>query len=153
MLKGFRDFLLRGNVVDLAVAVIIGAAFSAVVNSLVTNFLTPLIALIGGTVAVLSRQRILPWGAPSLRTFGGASAAEAELDGASGRNTAADGTIEPAPAGPTATVPPPATDATVWATSRIAGRRRRPIRRRSRAPRENGTGATATIPAQSRRAP
>jgi large conductance mechanosensitive channel len=63
MLKGFRDFLLRGNVVDLAVAVIIGAAFSAVVNSMVTNFPTPLIALIGG-VPDFSRIRTGPllWG-------------------------------------------------------------------------------------------
>jgi large conductance mechanosensitive channel len=48
MVKGFRDFILRGNVVDLAVAVVIGAAFTAVVDSVVTNFITPLIALIGG---------------------------------------------------------------------------------------------------------
>lgn len=44
MLKGFRDFLLRGNVVDLAIAVIIGSAFTAIVNSLVADILTPLIA-------------------------------------------------------------------------------------------------------------
>lgn len=44
MLKGFRDFILRGNVVDLAVAVIIGAAFNAIVNSLVGDVLNPLIA-------------------------------------------------------------------------------------------------------------
>ncbi len=44
MLKGFRDFILKGNVVDLAVAVVIGAAFGAVVNSLVENILMPLIA-------------------------------------------------------------------------------------------------------------
>ena len=44
MLKGFRDFILRGNVVDLAVAVILGAAFNAVVNSLVGDVLNPLIA-------------------------------------------------------------------------------------------------------------
>ena len=63
MLKGFRDFLLRGNVVDLAVAVIIGVAFGAVVNSLVTNLLTPLIALAGG-VPDFSRIRTGPllWG-------------------------------------------------------------------------------------------
>ena len=63
MLKGFRDFLLRGNVVDLAVAVIIGAAFGAVVNSVVTNLLTPLIALAGG-VPDFSRIRTGPflWG-------------------------------------------------------------------------------------------
>ncbi|MGC2638970.1 MAG: large conductance mechanosensitive channel protein MscL [Acidobacteriaceae bacterium] len=46
MLKGFRDFILRGNVVDLAVAVIIGAAFTAIVNSLVKNVINPLIAAI-----------------------------------------------------------------------------------------------------------
>jgi large conductance mechanosensitive channel len=48
MLKGFKDFLLRGNVVDLAVAVVIGAAFTAVVNSFASSFLTPLIAVLGG---------------------------------------------------------------------------------------------------------
>src|SRR5208282_6852894 len=44
MLKGFRDFILRGNVMDLAVAVIIGAAFNAIVYSLVSDVLNPLIA-------------------------------------------------------------------------------------------------------------
>ena len=48
MLKGFRQFLLRGNVVDLAVAVVIGAAFGAVVSALVKDLLTPLIAAIFG---------------------------------------------------------------------------------------------------------
>jgi len=47
MLQGFRKFLLRGNVIDLAVAVVIGAAFGAVITSLVTNIFTPLIAAIG----------------------------------------------------------------------------------------------------------
>ena len=47
-MKGFRDFLLRGNVVDLAVAVIIGAAFGAVVASFSKNLITPIFALIGG---------------------------------------------------------------------------------------------------------
>ena len=46
MFKGFRDFILRGNVLDLAVAVIIGAAFSAIVTSLVKDVITPLIAAI-----------------------------------------------------------------------------------------------------------
>jgi large conductance mechanosensitive channel len=46
MLKGFRDFILRGNVVDLAVAVVIGAAFGAVVNSLVSDIINPLISAI-----------------------------------------------------------------------------------------------------------
>jgi len=48
MLKEFRDFLLRGNVVDLAVAVVIGAAFAALVNSLVSDILTPIIGAIIG---------------------------------------------------------------------------------------------------------
>ena len=48
MLKGFKDFLMRGNVVDLAVAVVIGAAFGAVVTAFVADIVTPLIAAIGG---------------------------------------------------------------------------------------------------------
>jgi large conductance mechanosensitive channel len=48
MLKEFRDFVLRGNVVELAVAVVIGAAFGAVVTAFVASFITPLIAAIGG---------------------------------------------------------------------------------------------------------
>ena len=48
MFKGFRDFILRGNVIDLAVAVIIGAAFSAITNSLVTDIFNPLLAAIVG---------------------------------------------------------------------------------------------------------
>jgi large conductance mechanosensitive channel len=46
--KGFRQFLLRGNVVDLAVAVVVGTAFTAVVSALVAGLLTPLIAAIIG---------------------------------------------------------------------------------------------------------
>ena len=48
MIKEFREFILRGNVVDLAVAVVIGAAFGAVVTAFVADFITPLIAAIGG---------------------------------------------------------------------------------------------------------
>lgn len=48
MLKGFRDFLFRGNVVDLAVAIVIGVAFGAIVTALVKDLLTPLIAAIFG---------------------------------------------------------------------------------------------------------
>jgi large conductance mechanosensitive channel len=48
VLKEFREFLLRGNVIDLAVAVVIGAAFGAVVTSFVEDLLTPLIAALGG---------------------------------------------------------------------------------------------------------
>lgn len=46
MLKGFRDFILRGNVVDLAVAVVIGAAFTGIVTALVSDIINPLIAAI-----------------------------------------------------------------------------------------------------------
>ena len=48
MLKGFRDFILRGNVMDLAVAVIIGAAFTAIVNALTANIINPLLGAIIG---------------------------------------------------------------------------------------------------------
>jgi len=48
MLKGFKDFLLRGNVVDLAVAVVIGVAFAAVVAAFTAALLTPLIAMVTG---------------------------------------------------------------------------------------------------------
>ena len=51
LLKEFREFILRGNVIDLAVAVVLGAAFGAVVNSLVQDLLTPLIAMIFGEPA------------------------------------------------------------------------------------------------------
>lgn len=48
VLKGFKDFLFRGNVVDLAVAVVIGSAFTALVNTFASSFLTPLIGVLGG---------------------------------------------------------------------------------------------------------
>ncbi len=51
MLKGFKDFLLRGNVVDLAVAVVIGAAFGTLVKAFTDNIITPIISVIGGTSA------------------------------------------------------------------------------------------------------
>jgi large conductance mechanosensitive channel len=67
MIKGFKDFLLRGNVVDLAVAVVIGAAFTAVVNAFVDSFLTPLIGLVsgGGKLGGVLRidQQRFTWGA------------------------------------------------------------------------------------------
>ena len=46
MIKGFKEFIMRGNVIDLAVAVVIGAAFTAVVNSIVEGIFNPLIAAI-----------------------------------------------------------------------------------------------------------
>lgn len=48
MLKGFKEFIMRGNVVDLAVAVVIGAAFGDIVKALVADIITPVIAAIGG---------------------------------------------------------------------------------------------------------
>jgi large conductance mechanosensitive channel len=45
VIKGFKEFILRGNVIDLAVAVVIGAAFTAVVNAIVSSIITPLIEL------------------------------------------------------------------------------------------------------------
>lgn len=48
MIKDFKAFLMRGNVVDLAVAVVIGAAFGAVVNSFVQNIITPIVGAIFG---------------------------------------------------------------------------------------------------------
>lgn len=48
MLKGFRDFILRGNVVELAVAVVIGTAFTAIVTAFSDNIINPLIASVGG---------------------------------------------------------------------------------------------------------
>jgi large conductance mechanosensitive channel len=48
MLKEFRTFILRGNAIDLAVAVVIGAAFGAVVTSLVQDIITPIIAIVFG---------------------------------------------------------------------------------------------------------
>ena len=47
MITGFREFIQRGNVVDLAVAVVIGAAFGALITSFVTNVLTPLLGIFG----------------------------------------------------------------------------------------------------------
>lgn len=49
MIKEFREFVLRGNLLDLAVAVVIGVAFGAVITSLVANVITPIIAIPGGT--------------------------------------------------------------------------------------------------------
>jgi large conductance mechanosensitive channel len=67
MIKGFKDFLLRGNVVDLAVAVVIGTAFTALVAAFTSSFLEPLIGLLagggvdGGTATVNGQD--FTWGA------------------------------------------------------------------------------------------
>lgn len=51
MLKGFKDFILRGNVIELAIAVVIGSAFTALVAAFTTNIINPVIAAAGGVNA------------------------------------------------------------------------------------------------------
>ena len=58
-MDGFKRFLLRGNVVDLAVAVVIGAAFGAVVTGFVTAFITPLVGVVTGATGDVSRRRFV----------------------------------------------------------------------------------------------
>jgi len=70
VLKGFKDFLMRGNVIDLAVAVIIGTAFTAIVTALVEKFINPLIAALGGadspglttTLVEGNDKAVIDWG-------------------------------------------------------------------------------------------
>jgi len=60
MLKGFKDFIMRGNVVDLAVGVVIGAAFTGLVTAFTTSFLKPVIGLLGGGEGNLAGTWRLP---------------------------------------------------------------------------------------------
>jgi len=69
MLKEFKDFVMRGNVIDLAVAVIIGAAFGAIVNSLVDNIITPLLLTPALQAAHLQDIDKLAWGAVKYGSF------------------------------------------------------------------------------------
>jgi large conductance mechanosensitive channel len=69
MLKEFKDFTLRGNVIDLAVAVIIGAAFGAIVSSLVDNIITPLLLTPALKAANLQDIDKLAWGAIKYGSF------------------------------------------------------------------------------------
>ena len=52
VLKGFKDFILRGNVVELAIAVVIGTAFTAIVAAFTANIINPLIAAVGGSGSI-----------------------------------------------------------------------------------------------------
>lgn len=68
MLKEFREFIERGNVLDLAVAVIIGGAFAKIISSLVTDVLTPLIGLVVGGInisglSITIGNAVITWGA------------------------------------------------------------------------------------------
>lgn len=69
MLKEFKDFVMRGNVLDLAVAVVIGAAFGAIVSSLVDNVITPLLLTPALQAAHLQDIDKLAWGAVKYGSF------------------------------------------------------------------------------------
>src|SRR5688572_24820846 len=80
MLKGFRDFVMRGNVMDLAVAVIIGAAFTKIVNSLVEDIIMPPIGLLLGNVDFANLFAVLNEGTKAAGPY--ATLAEAKAAGA-----------------------------------------------------------------------
>jgi large conductance mechanosensitive channel len=80
MLKGFRDFIMRGNVIDLAVAVIIGAAFTKIVNSLVEDIIMPPIGLLLGNVDFANLFAVLKEGTKAAAPY--ATLAEAKAAGA-----------------------------------------------------------------------
>ncbi|MBF4609551.1 large conductance mechanosensitive channel protein MscL [Curtobacterium sp. VKM Ac-1393] len=62
-MKGFKEFLLRGNVIDLAVAVVIGAAFTAIVTAIVSSLINP---LIGAVFNASSLDKALVWSIPTV---------------------------------------------------------------------------------------
>jgi large conductance mechanosensitive channel len=64
MFKEFKEFAMKGNVVDMAIGIIIGAAFGAIVNSLVTDIVTPIIGVITGGLDFSSRYLLLKDGNP-----------------------------------------------------------------------------------------
>lgn len=70
MLKGFRDFIMQGNVIDLAVAVVIGTAFAAIVDSFTTAIINPLIALLGGNREIGFAVQLLPGNPETVMDFG-----------------------------------------------------------------------------------
>ena len=80
MLKGFRDFMMRGNVIDLAVAVIIGAAFTKVVNSMVEDIIMPPLGLVLGKVDFSNLFVVLKEGAKAAGPY--ATLADAKAAGA-----------------------------------------------------------------------
>lgn len=84
MLKGFRDFIMRGNVMDLAVAVIIGAAFIKVVNSLVDDLIMPVIGLVLGKVDFTNAFVVLREGTKAAAPY--ATLADAKAAGAATLN-------------------------------------------------------------------
>ena len=70
MIKGFKDFLLRGNVIDLAVAVVIGIAFTGLVTAFTNNIINPIVATAGGTNVNGLAFRIIDDNSKTLVDFG-----------------------------------------------------------------------------------
>jgi large conductance mechanosensitive channel len=77
VLKDFRDFAMRGNVIDLAVGVIIGAAFGKIVDSLVTNIVMPPLSVLTGDIDLSNRAIVLS--SQSYPTVAAAKAAHAPM--------------------------------------------------------------------------
>ncbi len=69
MIKEFKDFIMRGNVLDLAVAVVIGAAFTAIISSLVDHVITPLLLAPALKLAHLENIEQLAWGTVKYGSF------------------------------------------------------------------------------------
>ncbi|MBB1022055.1 large conductance mechanosensitive channel protein MscL [Dietzia sp. E1] len=70
MLKGFRDFIMQGNVIDLAVAVVIGTAFASIVDAFTSAIINPLIALLGGDKEIGFAVQLLENNPETLMDFG-----------------------------------------------------------------------------------
>ena len=70
MLKGFKEFIMQGNVIDLAVAVVIGSAFATFVDAFTTAIINPLIALLGGNNEIGFAIQILPENPETVMDFG-----------------------------------------------------------------------------------
>ena len=70
MLKGFKDFILRGNVIELSIAVVVGTAFTALVTAFTTNIVNPIIAAAGGVEAQGLGFHIWPGNAKTFVNFG-----------------------------------------------------------------------------------
>ena len=70
MLKGFKEFIMQGNVIDLAVAVVIGSAFATIVDAFTTAIINPLIALLGWNNEIGFAIQILPENPETVMDFG-----------------------------------------------------------------------------------
>ncbi|MDX2358005.1 large conductance mechanosensitive channel protein MscL [Dietzia sp. PP-33] len=70
MLKGFKDFIMQGNVIDLAVAVVIGTAFASIVDAFTSAIINPLIALLGGNSEIGFAVRLLEGNPETTMDFG-----------------------------------------------------------------------------------